>query len=67
MTRSLIGWWTQRPGGGHWHLVESQVADRLVTRCGRELQIVVGGVSLRSVAHLEPRERPNVCRYCGWR
>lgn len=65
MAQGLIGWWTMRPGGS-WHYVESQVADRLVTRCGREMRLVVGGVSLRSVGHLEARERANVCAYCGW-
>ena len=65
MAQGLVGWWTMRPGGS-WHLVESQIDDRLVTRCGRELKIVLGDVSLRSVARLEAKDRPSVCRYCGW-
>ncbi len=31
-----IGSWVRRPGG-KWHVVESVVSDRAVTRCGREM------------------------------
>lgn len=38
---TTIGLWTARFAGERqvtlWHRVESEIADRLVTRCGREL------------------------------
>jgi hypothetical protein len=33
-----IGWWAYRRGG-RWHLVESEVTDRLVMRCGRQMKM----------------------------
>ena len=35
---SYIGWWAVR-ASGKWHLVESEVTDRLVMRCGRQLRM----------------------------
>jgi len=32
----MIGWWAKRRYGV-WHLVESEIADRIVTRCGRQM------------------------------
>lgn len=42
---SYIGWWAQRPGK-LWHLVESEVTDRLVMRCGRQMRMVNKGGTL---------------------
>ncbi len=39
MDQYLIGWWGVRPGG-KWHLIESEVTDRLVMRCGRQMKLV---------------------------
>jgi hypothetical protein len=36
---SYIGWWGVR-AKGKWHLVESEVTDRLVMRCGRQMPLV---------------------------
>lgn len=35
---SYVGWWGMRQGG-KWHLIESEVVDRLVTRCGRQMKM----------------------------
>lgn len=35
---SYIGWWGQRLHQ-KWHLVESEVTDRLVMHCGRMMQM----------------------------
>lgn len=41
MTTDLIGVWTARFQGEvqrtRWHVIESEIADRLVTHCGRQL------------------------------
>lgn len=41
MTGSSVGWWTARFQGVRqitlWHYVESEIEDRLVTRCGRQM------------------------------
>jgi hypothetical protein len=45
MSSSRIGLWVQRNRSdrveqtGRWHYVDSEVADRIVTRCGREMQL----------------------------
>ena len=36
MSESYVGWWGKRRQG-KWHLVESEVSDRLVMRCGRQM------------------------------
>ena len=59
---NVIGWWSTREG--KWHLIESQIDDRLVTRCGRELKLVLGGVSLKSVGQLSPDQMRDRCAYC---
>lgn len=35
---SYIGWWGMRTRKAKWHLVESEVTDRLVMRCGRMMR-----------------------------
>lgn len=40
-----IGWWGIRPGGV-WHFVESEVTDRLVMRCGRQMRMETPGGAL---------------------
>jgi hypothetical protein len=35
---NYIGWWAMRRRG-KWHLVESEVTDRLVMRCGRQMRM----------------------------
>ena len=42
MSDSYIGWWGVRPRG-RWHLVESEVTDRLVMRCGRQMSLETKG------------------------
>ena len=37
MAADYIGWWAKRKGP--WHLVESEVTNRIVTRCGRQLRL----------------------------
>lgn len=57
-------YWVTR--GGKWHRVESQIEDRLVTRCGRQLRLTIPGPygdrSLISSSKLDPADR--ACRYC---
>jgi hypothetical protein len=45
MTDDYIGWWGIRPGG-LWHLVQSEVTDRLVMRCGRQMRMQNKGGAL---------------------
>jgi len=40
MTR--IGQWAHRAGGSKSHLVESEVADRFVMRCGKQMDHQLG-------------------------
>jgi hypothetical protein len=58
-----------RPEGGRrtsWHLVESDIASRVVTRCGREMNLSQRGGELRSQSEvaeatvLEPQ-----CKRCA--
>jgi hypothetical protein len=41
MTDSSIGWWTARFADTRqltlWHLVQSEIEDRLITKCGRQM------------------------------
>ena len=39
MTSGPIGRWIHRPGTTAWHQVESEIADRLVTHCGRQMRL----------------------------
>jgi hypothetical protein len=43
---SFIGWWGFREGTTRWHLVESEVTDRLVMRCGRQMRMELDGTPL---------------------
>lgn len=49
--QSYIGWWASRPRRV-WHLVESEVTDRLVMRCGRQMRLEAstGALSFESEA-----------------
>lgn len=64
---ALIGSWTARFAGDRqvtlWHQVESQVADRLVTHCGRELhsKTAKGRLVIRELG-----EGDVVCLGCSW-
>jgi hypothetical protein len=56
MTVTFIGQWVQRRGTLA-HLIESEITDRLVTRCGRQMKLVTphGPLSIVSgdVEHCE--------------
>lgn len=62
MTESYIGFWGVRPGG-RWHLVESEVTDRLVMRCGRQMRMVLEPSSGGAMSfQMEPTgERCEMC------
>lgn len=34
---SYIGWWAKRHGS--WHFVQSEITDRLVMKCGRQMRL----------------------------
>jgi len=56
---SYIGWWARRIGP--WHLVQSEIADRVVLKCGREMRLETGRGKLTFL--LEPsRDR---CLQCS--
>jgi hypothetical protein len=59
-----IGNWVRRKGG-KWHLVDSKVVDRVVTRCGREMKRELHGVEL-AVSTVMPLTRmidqPQLCK-----
>lgn len=42
--QSYIGWWATRirRKGGRWHLVESEITNRLVMKCGRQMKLETG-------------------------
>lgn len=58
-----IGWWAMR-AGGKWHLVQSEITDRLVMKCGRQMRLEtsVGTLSFEqeSVEH-------DACEQCAGR
>jgi len=54
---SSIGFWVGRPDT-KLHLVESEIADRVVTRCGREMRRLSGRLEL-TLGGSQPR-----CRQC---
>lgn len=66
-----IGNWIARFHGERrltdWHLVDSTIEDRAVTRCGREMHRVTKGGELQ-VSEVMPLTRmigqPQNCRYC---
>jgi hypothetical protein len=42
-----IGEWVARDRpGSKQHIVESEITDRLVTRCGRQMKLEIGGRGL---------------------
>jgi hypothetical protein len=45
MPDDYIGWWAVRPGT-KWHLVESEVDERLMMRCGRQMRMQTSGGAL---------------------
>jgi hypothetical protein len=59
--QTYIGWWARRHG--RWHLVESEVTDRLVMRCGRQMKLETPYGYL--VFELEPAD--GHCKQCGER
>lgn len=62
MTQSYIGWWANRKGQ-RWHLVESEITDRLVMHCGR--QMTLSNADGRLVVDQAPQGR--TCLYCATR
>ena len=55
-----VGYWARRIGP--WHLVESEIADRIVTRCGREMQTKTSRGELTFTNDPSPR-----CKQCTGR
>lgn len=53
---SYIGLWLSRKGGKR-HLIESEITDRLVTRCGREMKLLLHG------KQMQPYDMP-FCKTC---
>jgi hypothetical protein len=64
MIELAIGVWVRRRGG-KFHLVESVVADRAVTRCGHEMHRLTGGGELE-VSRVMPLTwmigQPQLCK-----
>lgn len=59
MSESYIGQWLARHRrGSKRHLIESEITDRLVTRCGRQLRLDIGGRGLH------PFEDHEKCEQC---
>lgn len=56
---SYVGWWTRRPGRV-WHLVESEITDRTVTRCGRQMRFETSAGAL-AFSQYPPGERCEQC------
>jgi hypothetical protein len=66
LLNSYIGWWAFRAGTSRWHLVESEITDRLVMRCGRQMRLELHGVPL--VFGQEPvcsgEQHAQICVFC---
>jgi hypothetical protein len=58
MTNSYIGWWARRIGP--WHLVQSEITDRLVMKCGRQMKLAMAKGRLEFL--LEPGEKCKQCK-----
>lgn len=44
---NYIGEWVARDrAGSKQHLIESEITDRVVTRCGRQMKLMAGGNGL---------------------
>ena len=56
MANSLIGTWIMRRGLTRAHLVESEIAEDVITRCGRRISPTKGPI--------EQNREPNWCRVC---
>jgi hypothetical protein len=63
--KSLIGSYVKRPKTRTWHLVESEVADSVVVRCGRRMDIVLSGVQLTYVEEVPLSEVDMTCYFCS--
>jgi hypothetical protein len=65
MTDYAIGSWVRRRRG-KWHLVESDVADRAIVRCGKQLRHVTPSGGELQVSSLMPLTRmigqPQLCK-----
>lgn len=60
MPESRIGQWLARHRRGSMrHIVESEIADRVVTRCGR--QMALQDASGRGLAPFEDHRKCRVC------
>jgi hypothetical protein len=67
MTDYVIGQWVRRPGKrSKWHLVESDVADRAVVRCGKQMIAVTRSGGELQVSEVMPLTRmigqPQLCK-----
>ncbi len=60
---SYIGWWAFRHGIESWHLVESEITDRLVMRCGRQMKLETAAGPL--IVEAAPTGR--TCFFCATR
>jgi hypothetical protein len=67
MADYMIGSWVRREKRGLYHLVESDVANAAITKCGRRLEWeTTSGGKLR--VFVGPQERPGwdmACRVCA--
>lgn len=59
MSDDYIGWWGMRRGT-KWHLVESEITDRLVTRCGRQMKMQTAGGAMK----FEVQPSGEACEVC---
>lgn len=59
---SYIGWWLNRLGQ-KWHLVETEITDRLVTRCGRQMKLETRDGYLQ----FDQQPQGRVCLFCASR
>jgi hypothetical protein len=60
--QTYIGWWACRRG--KWHFVESEVTDRLVMRCGRQMKLETKGAAL---AFQQDASTLDCCEQCTGR
>ena len=58
------GQWVARHKDGHritkWHYIESEIADREITRCGRQMKARAGTIIQASV-DLPPEDACEIC------
>lgn len=60
---SYIGWWGFRRHTTRWHFIESEVTDRLVMRCGRQMKLELDGQPIV----IEAAPAGPVCVFCATR